>query len=104
MVNMRSRAMDRVRVSEDIVPLSEFKARAAEWLRKAACTGAPIVITQNGRAAAVLLSPREYDALTERVRFLEAVAEGLRDVDAGRVVDHQSMVAEMTARYGSTDE
>ena len=96
--------MDGVRVSEDIVPLSDFKARASEWLKKAARTGAPIVITQNGRAAAVLMSPGEFDALTERARFVRAVTEGLGDADAGFVTDHECMVAEMERRYGSPDE
>ncbi len=96
--------MDNLRVSEDIVPLSEFKARAAEWLKKATRTGAPIVITQNGRAAAVLMSPKEFDALTERARFVDSVAEGLVDAEADRLTDHESMVAEMKARYGSPEE
>ena len=96
--------MDHLRVSEDIVPLSEFKAHASDWLKKIAQTGAPIVITQNGRAAAVLVSPGEFDALTERGRLLQAVAEGIADADRGRLTDHESMVAEMTSRYGPPDE
>jgi prevent-host-death family protein len=96
--------MDHLKVSENIVPLSEFKARAAEWLKKIAQTGAPVVITQNGRAAAVLLSPGEFDALTERARFLQAVAEGIADAGKGRLTDHETMVAEMTSRYGPPDE
>jgi len=96
--------MDHLRVSEDIVPLSEFKAHASEWLKKIAQTGAPIVITQNGRAAAVLVSPGEFDALTERGRLLQAVAEGIADADRGRLTDHESIVAEMTSRYGPPDE
>ena len=96
--------MPNLRVAEDIVPLSDFKARASELLKKLAETGAPMVITQNGRAAAVLLSPAEFDTLTERARFVRAVAEGLADADSGRVVDHQSMVAEVMARYDAQDE
>ena len=96
--------MDHLRVSEDIVPLSEFKAHASDWLKKIAQTGAPIVITQNGRAAAVLVSPGEFDALTERGRLLQAVAEGIADADRGRLTDHESMVAEITSRYGPPDE
>jgi len=93
-----------LKISEDIVPLSTFKARASEWLSRISRTGSPVVITQNGRAAAVMLSPQEYDALTERARFVAAVTEGLADAEAGRVVDHESLVAEMAARYGSPDE
>ncbi|NOZ86588.1 MAG: type II toxin-antitoxin system Phd/YefM family antitoxin, partial [Deltaproteobacteria bacterium] len=46
-----------MRVSENIIPVSEFKARAAEWLRRLAESSEPLVITQNGKAAGVLLSP-----------------------------------------------
>ena len=58
----------------------------------------------DGRAAAVLVSPAAFDALSERVRFLEAIAQGMDDADAGRLVDHQSMVAESRTRYGAPDE
>ena len=47
-------------------------------------------MTQNGRAAAVLLSPIEFDALAERARFLQAVAEGMADEDKGRLTDHEA--------------
>ena len=46
-----------------------------------------MVITQNGRPAGVLLSPREYDRITERQRFLESIAAGLADAESGRVMD-----------------
>ncbi|MEE4274114.1 MAG: type II toxin-antitoxin system Phd/YefM family antitoxin [Thermoanaerobaculales bacterium] len=95
--------MPNLRVAEGIVPLSQFKAKAAELLKKISETGAPIVITQNGRAAGVLLSPAEFDLLTERARFVQAISEGITDVETDRVVDHQSMVAEITSRYDDTD-
>lgn len=80
--------MKDVNVSKGIVPLGEFKAKAAGILRSLSLDGEPVVITQNGRAAAVVLSPGAFEELRERNRFLEAVAEGLADVEAGRVVDH----------------
>lgn len=45
-------------ISEDFVPVSEFKAQAAEWLRRIGETDAPLVVTQHGKPAGVLLSPR----------------------------------------------
>ena len=90
--------MRAVRVSEDIVPVSDFKAQAADWLKRVADTGQPLVITQNGKAAGVLLSPAQFDALTERARFLEAVDAGLADSDAGRVHTHAAVVAQMRRR------
>jgi len=74
-------------VSDGIVPLGEFKAQAAKLLKRLGESGEPMVITQNGRPAGVLLSPREFDLIQERQRFLESVAAGLSDAEAGRVVD-----------------
>jgi PHD/YefM family antitoxin component YafN of YafNO toxin-antitoxin module len=58
----------------------------------------PLVITQNGKAAGVLLSPAQFDQLSERARFLAAVDEGLADSEAGRVHSHASVVAEIKKR------
>jgi prevent-host-death family protein len=90
--------MRAVRFSEDIVPVSDFKAQAAEWLKRVAKTGHPIVITQNGKAAGVLMSPSQFDELTERTRFLAAIDAGLADADADRVRPHEQVVAEIRRR------
>ena len=79
--------MKEVQVSDGIVPLGEFKAQAARLLKKIGESGEPMVITQNGRPAGVLLSPREYDRLQERHRFFESIAAGLADAEAGRVIN-----------------
>lgn len=91
--------MRALRVSEDIVPVSQFKTEAAEWLRRCAATGQAVVITQNGKPAGVLVSPSVFDELTERRRFVAAVEEGLQDGDAGRLADHASVVSQIRKRY-----
>ena len=73
-------------VAEDIVPLNEFKARASRMLRQLRDTHRPLVITQNGKPSAVVLTPEEFDALSYRGRFIASVEAGIRDADAGRVV------------------
>jgi prevent-host-death family protein len=91
--------MRNVRISQDFVPVSEFKAQAAGWLRKIAETGAPLVVTQNGKPAGVLLSPGAFDVLTEQARFATAVNEGIDDADAGRVHTHASVGSRMKRRF-----
>jgi len=93
--------MRSLRISEGIIPVSTFKAQASDWLKRVGDTDQPVVITQNGKAAGVLLSPAAFDRLTERARFLAAVEEGLADADQGRLTDHASVVAEVQKRYGS---
>ncbi len=76
--------MTRLKVSEDIVTVSDFKAQASDWLRRIAGSGGPLVITQNGKPAGVLLSPAAFDELSERQEFLAAVQDGMADERAGR--------------------
>jgi len=78
--------MKEVQISNGIVPLGEFKAQAARLLKRIGESNQPLVITQNGRPAGVLLSPREYDRMQERERFLESIAAGLADAESGRVM------------------
>lgn len=78
--------MKEVQISDGIVPLGEFKAQAAKLLKRIGESGQPLVITQNGRPAGVLLSPREYDRMQERERFLASIAAGLADAESGRAM------------------
>lgn len=95
--------MKAIRVAEGIVPLGEFKARAARWIKEIREKATPLVITQNGRPAAVVLSPEAYDEIRERQDYIEAVAAGLADAVAGRVIDHGE-VAKWLASWGTLDE
>ncbi|MDF1565990.1 MAG: type II toxin-antitoxin system Phd/YefM family antitoxin [Deltaproteobacteria bacterium] len=88
-----------LRVSENIVPVSEFKTRTAEWLRRLGEESEPIVITQNGRAAGVLLSPEAYDRLVRHIDFVAAVEEGLAQSEAGPVSGHEEVAARARRRH-----
>ena len=79
--------MKEVQISDGILPLGEFKARASKLLKRLGESGQPMVITQNGRPAGVLLSPQQYDLMQERQRLLESIAAGLADAEAGRVMN-----------------
>jgi prevent-host-death family protein len=93
--------MRAVRVSEDIVSISEFKAKATDWLRRTGETGAPLIVTQNGKPAGVLLSPRAFDELTDQSRFVSAVNAGLADAEADRVHSHAEVKKRLKARFGA---
>lgn len=88
-----------IRIAQNFVPVSEFKAQAADWLRTVSETGDPVVVTQNGKPAGVLLSPQAFDELTERARFVSSVQAGLADSDAGRVHPHAEVEKRMRARF-----
>lgn len=78
--------MKELQAAEDIVPLGQFKAKASEMLRKLRSTSRPLIITQNGKPAAVVITPEDFDTLVERERFVAAVQRGMADADAGRTL------------------
>ncbi len=86
--------MKSINISKDIVSLSDFKNQAASMLKIIREENRPLVITQSGKAAAVLVSTSDYDFLTERVRFVDAVQRGLEDVRAGRVIEDEDLEIE----------
>jgi prevent-host-death family protein len=92
--------MKHLRISEDILPIGEFKTHASRVVRKLQTTRRPLVITQNGKPAAVLLTPDDFDRLNQQARFLHAVDEGLADSQAGKVVDDQTLALELDKNFG----
>ena len=61
-------AMKPLHLSGDILPLGEFKTQASRVLRQLHDSNRPVVITQNGRPAAVLISPEEFDRIQDHDR------------------------------------
>lgn len=65
-----------MRFTDDIVPVTDFRNNAADVLTQLITNGRPIVLTQRGRASAVLLDVKEYQRLTERIAELERIVHG----------------------------
>jgi prevent-host-death family protein len=90
--------MKRISVANDIVPIGEFKAGLSKWIKKSKSSGNPIVITQNGRAAAVVISPTDYDQLNELRQFIESVKRGITDSENGETFTTNQVHAELEQR------
>ena len=92
---MNELKMRPINISQSIVSLSDFKNKASKMLHEIQSSHRPLVITQNGKAAAVLISPSDFDLLTEQVRFVDAVQRGLADVQNGRVLPDEDLDKEL---------
>jgi antitoxin YefM len=73
------------------LPLTEVRDRLSEIVEDVVVNGSEWTITRHGRPAAVILSADEHEALIETLNLLsdnasmDAIAEGLDDIDAGRI-------------------
>jgi prevent-host-death family protein len=85
-------------LESDIRSISYVKSNAAEMLRHVNETHNPLVITQNGEAKGVLLDPKSYQEMINALGILKLTAAGERDIEAGRVTDHESTMASVHER------
>ena len=88
------------KISKNIISVSEFKSNASGWLRHLSTSRDPLIITLESKPAGVLLSPKTFKKLTQRLRFTKAVDEGLADAENGRVSSHKSVTLELKKRFG----
>jgi antitoxin YefM len=87
-----------IRFSQDIRPLSEFRANAAALVQQVRKTRRPLVLTQRGRSAAVLLDIAEYERLVERAELLEDIAFAEEQIAAGEGVEHGEAKRQVQSR------
>lgn len=92
--------MKPLRVGEDIVPVGEFKARVSSFLKQVRSEGRPVVVTQNGRPAGVLVPVEDYDDMVYRERVLAAIREGIEDLDAGRFIEDEELWRQLEEEFG----
>ena len=87
--------MPSVRPTQDVQPLSAFRANVASFVDQVRETRRPIVLTQHGRSAAVLLGAADYEALVEEIEVLRDIHASERELAEGKGIPHERVVAEL---------
>ena len=77
------RKMQRLRINEDIRPLSEVRTGMANFIKQVQKTKRPLVITQHGKGVAVLVDAHEFEAMQEKMDLLMDVQISLQQIDNG---------------------
>ena len=81
--------MSKVKVDEDIRPLSEFRAEVASFVKHIHETRRPMVLTQRGRGVAVLMDVHEFELMQERLEILEDIYRAEEQFASGKGVPHE---------------
>jgi len=87
--------MRTILVSKDIVPVGEFKSNLAKYLKEIQDNHNSLVITQNGKPAGVLISPKEFDELRQTKLFIDSISRGLSDLDKGDILTTKQLRSEL---------
>jgi PHD/YefM family antitoxin component YafN of YafNO toxin-antitoxin module len=90
-------------MSESILSLSEFKADASRLLDQIRADSATLVLTQDGRARAVVEGYEQFQARQRALVMLKLMAQGERDLEEGRVVPQEQVFADLRRRLEAGD-
>lgn len=67
-------------------PLTEVRRHTAEVFEEVRLTQQPVIVTEHGRSAGVILDAETFDLMRERLAILEEIARGEMDLAAGNHV------------------
>lgn len=78
----------------EIIAITDLRQDAAAALRRVRNSKEPVVITQRGRATAVMLSVESYERAEHERQLLRLLARGEREIAEGQGYDLDRVLAE----------
>ena len=81
--------MPGLKIDQDIKPLSEVRAKIANFIKQVHDTKRPVIITQHGKGVAVLLDAHEYEKMREKLELLTDIHISINQLEKGEGIDHE---------------
>jgi antitoxin YefM len=89
----------RPKLDRDVTPVSQFRANAAELIEQLKSSRRPLVLTQRGHSAAVVLDVAEYEEMLEEIELLSDVRTAVAQIQRGEGVPSKSAKTELRRRF-----
>jgi prevent-host-death family protein len=86
-----------------IIPITDLRQDAATVLRRVRDSREPVVITQRGRAAVVMMSAKAYERAEHERELLRLLARGEKEIAAGKGYGLDAVLAEADALLAEDD-
>ena len=93
-----------MKLSESIQPISYLKAHASEIIRNVAEKRETLIITQNGRAKAVLQDINLYEETQESLAMLKILAKSNKHLKEGKIKKADAVFNELEKRIKTSHE
>jgi prevent-host-death family protein len=78
----------------NIIPITDLRQDATSIIKQVTASREPLVITQRGRAAAVMVSMEAYEHSQHELELLRLLARGEKEIEAGKGYDLDTVLAE----------
>jgi prevent-host-death family protein len=86
-----------------IIPITDLRQDAATVLRRVRDSKEPVLITQRGRAAAVMMSAEVYERAEHERELLRLLARGEKEIAVGKGHRLDAVLAEADALLAEGD-
>jgi prevent-host-death family protein len=87
----------------NIVPITDLRQDATTIVKRVTASREPLVITQRGRAAAVMVSMEAYEHSQHELELLRVLARGEKEIEAGKGYDLDAVLAEADSLLKETN-
>jgi len=81
----------------NIIPITDLRQAASSVLKRVKSSRQPVVITQRGRAAAVVVSMEAYEKSQKEMEILRLLARGETEIETGKAYDLSHVLADADA-------
>jgi prevent-host-death family protein len=90
--------MNRPLLDQDIHPLSEFRAKTTTFVQQVRRTHRPVIVTQRGKGAAVLMAVGDYESMLDKLELLQDVRDAEAQVDRGQGISQDTAKGRVFSR------
>jgi antitoxin YefM len=90
--------MERLKVNQDIKPLSEIRTGITNFIKQVHDTKRPLIITQHGKSVAVLIDAHEFESMQEKIELLTDVQISLSQIENGQGIGHRNAMNKVLKR------
>jgi antitoxin YefM len=87
--------MAALRPSTDVLPVTEFRANTSTMLSRLQATKRPVVLTQHGRSAAVVMDVSVYEGMLDEIAILRDIRVAEEQIARGEGIPHEAAIAQL---------
>jgi antitoxin YefM len=91
--------MPALRPSTDVRPVTEFRANTSAVIEQMHASKRPVILTQHGRSAAILLDVGVYEGMVDELELLRDLRVAEAQIAAGQGIPHEDVVSRMREKY-----
>ena len=78
----------------NIVPITDLRQDATAIVKRVAKSREPLIITQRGRAAAIMVSVEDYEHSRQELEILRLLARGGKEINKGKGYDLDTVLSD----------